>query len=379
MFIEITGTNFVNRGAELMLHAVLQEGRKAFPTASFVMMPLDTADYDHRARLGLHQKVWLRKYRIQWGRLGSMISQKQRRRYGLVLDEEIDVVLDASGFAYSDQWGEGRTVATASKARALKRRGGKFILLPQALGPFASPRIRRAFTTIVDNASLVFPRDEVSYGYVTDLVGKRENVCLAPDFTNLVSGTAPQESERLRGRFCLVPNYRMIDKTSGKDVDAYLSFCVTCLKNLVQLRQTPFILVHEEGQDVGLAERIAAEAGKGIDIVRAASALELKGILGLCGGVISSRYHAIISALSQGVPVLATGWSHKYEALFKEYDIPASCLTPSLEPEALKRKIEEMIEKDRRAETIRKITHAGALCKEQARGMWQKVFAAMGG
>jgi hypothetical protein len=65
--------------------------------------------------------------------------------------------------------------------------------------------------------------------------------------------------------------------------------------------------------------------------------------------------------------------------LFKEYDIPASCLTPLLEPEALKRKIEEMIEKDRRAETIRKITHAGALCKEQARGMWQKVFAAMGG
>ena len=37
--------------------------------------------------------------------------------------------------------------------------------------------------------------------------------------------------------------------------------------------------------------------------------------------MISSRYHGLINALYQSVPVIATGWSHKYEALLNEYDL----------------------------------------------------------
>ena len=56
------------------------------------------------------------------------------------------------------------------------------------------------------------------------------------------------------------------------------------------------------------------------------TAAQIKGILATCTAVISSRYHALIAALSQGVPAVALGWSHKYEALLSEVGTPENCI-----------------------------------------------------
>jgi len=302
MLIEIKGTGFVNKGAELMLHAILQKVGGAFPDASFAMAPSRSQDYVKRARLGLYQKVRLQKYGVQLGKLGWLIPKRLRHRYGLVLDGEVHVVLDASGFLYSDQCFEYSSVAMASYVKTWKKLGTKIVLLPQAMGAFTSSNIRKAFAFVVCNADLVFPRDDVSYKHVTDLVGKRENVQKAPDFTNLVPGIMPPDSERFRGRFCLVPNYRMIDKTSDGQSGLYPSFCATCIRLLVESGNKPFVLIHEGESDLRLAESIVRESREDIEIIKETDALRIKGVLGLCAGVISSRYHGLVSALSQGVP-----------------------------------------------------------------------------
>jgi len=376
MLIEARGTGFVNKGAELMLHAILQKVGDAFPDACFAMAPSSNQDYAKRARLGLYHKVWFRRYGVplDW-MIPSKRRQRYRRRYGLVLDNDVDVVLDASGFAYSDQLGKDNSIDMASYVKTWKKRGTKIVLLPQAMGPFTSPNIRKAFAFVVYNADLVFPRDDVSYKHVTDLVGEWENVHKAPDFTNLIPGIMPPDPERFRGRFCLIPNYRMIDKTSDGQSTLYPFFCAECIKYLVGFGHRPFILIHEGDQDLRFAEKIVRESDEEIEIIKETDALRIKGILGLCTGVISSRYHGLVSALSQGVPALATGWSHKYKMLFKEYGIPDCCLSVSIEPEALNEQIQRITNDNSRKEIIAKITKASAMHKEQTEVMWQKVFS----
>ena len=372
MLIEIRGTGFSNKGAELMLHAILQKVGDAFPDACFAMNPTKSGDYLQRARLGLYQKIRFQRYGV---RLGWMIPSEYRRRYGLVLDDDVDVVLDASGFGYGDQCGDKWTLAMARDVRAWKKRGIKIILLPQAMGPFTPNHIRKAFTFVVENADLVFPRDEVSYKHVTDLVGERENILRFPDFTNIASATMPLNAESFQGRFCLIPNYQMIKKISDEQSARYASFCVKCIKNLVGFGHRPFILVHGGDQDLGLAEKIVSELEDKVDIIKESDALKIKGILGLCAGVISSRYHGLVSALSQGVPALATSWSHKYEMLFKEYGIQDGCLPVSIEPKELTEQIRRITDDNSRKKIIAKITKASAIYKEQTELMWQKVFS----
>jgi len=376
MLIEVNGVNFANKGAELMLHAVLQKVRCALPDTSLAMAPSGGHDYEKRARLGLYQKVRLQKGGIS---LGWMVPlrrrQRYRRLYGIVLDEDVDVVLDASGFMYSDQWGEGPSVAMASSVKAWKKRGTKVILLPQAMGPFTSRAIREAFVFIVQNADLVFPRDSVSCKHVVDLVGERDNVQQSPDFTVLVSGITPDNPARYQGRFCLIPNCRMMDKTSEKESNLYPSFCASCIRYLTESGNKPFILIHEGVDDQRLAERIVRESREEIEIVTETDPLRIKGILGLCAGVVGSRFHGLVSALSQGVPALASGWSHKYKMLFEEYGIPEGCLPVTTEPETLQTRLAWIANGDTRRELSARIAEVAATYRRQTEMMWQRVLA----
>src|SRR5690606_2234902 len=169
--------------------------------------------------------------------------------------------------------------------------------------------------TVVENVDLIFPRERVSYGHLTGLVGEQSKIKQSPDFTNLIKGVLPANFDTEQNRFCIVPNCRMLDKTDPQTRDAYLPFLISCPRYLLEKGARPFVRVHEGKDDQRLADELSAAVG-GIPIVKESGALEIKGILGACSGTLGSRFHGLVSALSQGVPALATGWSHKYQMLF---------------------------------------------------------------
>jgi len=140
----------------------------------------------------------------------------------------------------------------------------------------------------------------------------------------------------------------------------------------------PFILIHEGHKDRSLAERIVAEAGIECAIVQEEDALRIKGILGLCEGVVSSRFHGLVSALSQGVPALATGWSHKYETLLNDYGVADGCLPVSVTRELLEKHIHRIVDGSGREEVLGRIRENAARLKEGTQAMWQKVLSVMG-
>lgn len=374
MIIEIRKAGFVNKGAELMLHATLQKLRTRYPDATFVMAPT-TEKSDHPFRklvqLGFYPKASLWRYGIQWGNLANFAPRPLREMYGVVLDKEVDVVIDSAGFAYSDQWGDDPSIELAQSAKCWKKNGTRVILLPQALGPFTTDKIQAAMKTVVENVDLIFPRERVSYEHLTELVGEQAKIKQSPDFTNLITGVLPQGFDTEQNRFCIVPNCRMLDKTDQHTRDAYLPFLISCTRYLLEKGAKPFVLVHEGKDDQRLADELSAAVG-GIPIVKESGALEIKGILGACSGTLGSRFHGLVSALSQGVPALATGWSHKYQMLFEDYGFPEGLVQVTGDEAEIKRKLDLVTDQSARVAAL--IQTRTAELKQQSEQMWQQVF-----
>ncbi|MFO8054916.1 MAG: polysaccharide pyruvyl transferase family protein [Bacteroidales bacterium] len=322
MNIEIRKAGFINKGAELMLYAILEKLKPMYPEARFIMAPHKNAPFEKRAALKLWQKAWYWRYKVQWGDLAGLLPKKTRESYGIVLDREVDVVLDAAGFAYSEQLSEKTCTELARSCKRWKKNGRTIILLPQAFGPFTTDNNKEKIRLIADCAGLIFAREQASYKYLVDITGERPNIKTAPDFTNLLQGKVPEYFNYEENDYCIIPNHRMINKTKGKDKEAYLPFLIKCIQYLISKNKKPFILVHEGAKDHQLAIEISNAVNASVPVYTESDPLKVKGIIGACKGVLGSRFHSLVSALSQGVPALGTGWSHKYEMLFRDYDFP---------------------------------------------------------
>lgn len=110
MIIEIRRAGFINKGAHLMVLAIIAELRKRYPTAKFTMVADGySQSFEKMTALGFFPKVSLYRRGIEFGNLVNLVPKKLRNRYGLVIDKEVDVVIDAAGFAYGDKWGKKST------------------------------------------------------------------------------------------------------------------------------------------------------------------------------------------------------------------------------------------------------------------------------
>jgi colanic acid/amylovoran biosynthesis protein len=71
--------------------------------------------------------------------------------------------------------------------------------------------------------------------------------------------------------------------------------------------------------------------------------------------VIASRYHSIASALYSEVPVLGTGWSHKYKYLFDAFDYSEGLMDIDISESELMNKIDLITNETSRTNVKRKL------------------------
>lgn len=375
MIIEICKAGFRNKGAALMLLSIIERLRATYPNAMLTVVPTapnGSQPFAELTALGLYPKASLNRFGVELGDVAAVIPRRLRNRYGLVLDREVDVVIDAAGFAYSDQWGVASSLELSRATRRWRRQGTKVILMPQAFGPFTDPAIRKAILNAMENVDLVMPRDSTSYRFLTDVTGERETIRQFPDFTNLIEGTVPAGFNPEDHRVAIVPNYRMIDKTSEASGGKYLPFMSRCARRLAELDARPYLLVHEGIDDEQLA-KIISEASGGIPIVKENDPLMIKGILGSSHAVLASRYHALVSALSQGVPAVATGWSHKYTELFEDYDFAEGVFSVDDEAGRVDAMIDRLVDRDANKEMSAQLLQSSARLKALSEEMWSAV------
>lgn len=380
MRVYIYGTEFRNKGAELMLRSIVEE-LATWPERIVTASHLRMGRRRQRRALGLWDVAEIRGRR--WDRLpflswtvdtaAGFVPQRVRERRRILRRGEVDLVLDASGFAYSDQWSSRTVEVAAARYQAMREDGTQVVLLPQAFGPFRTRRTREAMVTILHASTLVFARDATSFSELKALDGSTDHVHMAPDFTTGIHGVAPDWAAHLSERPCVVPNRRMIDKTDPDVAQWYRDCTYAVLAELTEAGEAPFLLVHET-DDAPLARELSAEAS--VPVIIESNPVRLKGILGGASFVFGARYHALIGSLAQEVPTLGVGWSHKYHHLFEDYTVPDCLVTKAMSMERIKDKV-RMLAGD---ETVRRDLatrlHAGAT--RQAGGvstMWSQLRA----
>jgi colanic acid/amylovoran biosynthesis protein len=382
VLIEIKGVQFVNKGAALMLRAVVERLSAARPSVEFALTPGPNAPFQRIAALGAWQRLRLPGAPLDSDALSYRLPERLRRvarRYGVVTEADVDAVLDASGFAYGSAWGDAPLESTAREIERLARHGKPYVFLPQAFGPFAESSATRRFGRALARAALVCARDDASRDHLNGLAaapGNRAEVY--PDFTLTVPGVcgaaaAHGVDERTA---LLIPNAQM---QGSRNADAawhhgYLPLMQALARRLVELGYVPRVLNHEGTADASLCDSLRSTAGAA-PVITVDDPLALKGIIGAAGLAVCSRYHGCASALSQLVPCLATAWSHKYRTLFADFGV-AEYVVESCDEAAALASLDALVggHDEVRATLEARRPHLAS----QIEQMWQRVDAVLG-
>lgn len=373
MILRIDHTNFQNKGAELMLQAIVRRLREDKPEVTLVY-GRGEANPKRCAELGILRSS---SDKVLGVKLHHVLPQSLLMRRGAAHPERADVVLDAAGYLWGDAWvgadyGASRNTRLRQQYGRLAKRGTRLVLMPQALGPFEKPFSAERFKIVADAASLIYAREEKSLAYARGVLGNDERLRLCPDFTNLCKPTKADAAQAVNGAYVVVPNIRMVTHTDAEVAGRYERLMIEVASAFARTGRPVVLLNHGGREDGPLCKRIAEAAG-GV-FVDPADAMQVKAVIGAATAVVSSRFHGVISALSQGVPVACTSWSHKYPLAYADYGVEP-CLLDISGTKVMAAQVDFLID-DARREALKARILAGTPRLEAAvRSMWAEVDA----
>lgn len=375
MIIELRGVEFVNKGAELMLYSILYAVRKEFPMAIFVMESTDYAPRLKHRSLGIYTKSNIKKCRINFEYIFNFIPSWLLKKMFIIKIKNINIILDASGFALGDYWGpENAANKIANHIEDWKKQGKKIILLPQAFGPFENKELISKVKTVIQNSDLIFARDRFSFKYLQEV--KASNIIhQRPDFTNLIDGIKPEYFNKKNCEIAIIPNKKLINSGVFKNKIDYVHFLFELVVYFENNQMKPFFLVHEGHDDCELVELVNITFNKKYLIIIEDNPLLVKGIIGLTKGVVTSRFHGLVSALTQAIPCLCIGWSHKYEAVLEEYDHLYGLIDKNeINNKSFVKKLKLLVNEKDRSQLIKTLTKKSKIQKKLSVNMWGMVL-----
>lgn len=314
MIIKIEDAGFVNKGATLMLFAIIDKLKNLYGSDLICVVDDEIGNRFEKASLNLYQEGDFQRFRIP-----NLIPTSQMLKYNLVNPKDIKLVLNASGFSLGDQWQPYPKEFFTKKLNSYpiyKKNGAKIIYLPQAYGPFTTSSLINHIRKIEIYVDLFYARDVPSFNYLKNQFLNNDNIIHAPDFTNIYE---VKKNNYYNNYFVIIPNHRIIEKTKIAN------------KNYTEVLKHAAIMAYSRGLKIlflnheGILDRkIIDEVVQMLDFkVKIEDCLppdQIKAIIKAAFAVMSSRYHGVVSALSQGIPVAVMGWSHKYEELMKDYN-----------------------------------------------------------
>ena len=256
---------------------------------------------------------------------------------------KIDMVIDVSGFAYSDSWGEPMVRETLKLQAFYKKEKVKFYFMPQAWGSFLKPGVANAVRRMLANANKFYARDLISQKYLSDiLVVPTTRIPLMHDIVFAYNDDTPVESNvvaSIAGKadqklvIGVSPNLRVYEKSTGLGKDnVYLQLLLSLANHCIHSLDAHMVFIPNEvfppeveAKDDRYLCRLLLEnvdcPERCIFSDQYYSVAEINAIIGVVDILISSRFHALIFGFLQEKPVMAISWSHKYKELFSLFGL----------------------------------------------------------
>ena len=375
MRIQIDGAGTVNKGAELMLYAILEQIEQKYPKAKIIFNTLQN-NKSIITDLDLKQPFYLKHNHF----FVTVSSRLKIPLHNLFTEfhpkGKSDLVLDASGFRHGDQWN--LPVSYFMKLdkyyKHLKRNNSKIILLPQAFGPFITTNSKIGVEIINKYADMIIARDSVSKNHLLSTGCNENKIYQFPDFTILTNGKFPEIFNNLKDGVCIIPNIRMMTH-SDVVIEDYITFVDEIHRICQQNGKKLFLLNHEGDDDLNVCKEINKKLENKLPIVTNLDAKETKGIIGQSYLVISSRYHGVANALGQSIPCFATSWNHKYETLFNDFGLNECIIDIKNNLDLSIKKIDNYLQPSQNRKIKNILRGKGNIIIEETNLMWKTIWS----
>jgi len=339
----ITGGGFGNKGAEAMVLTIANAIRKRLPDVK-IFIRVKSIDFSKACNNNL--------FPIKSDNPTSISSRLFSKIRTANLYYKCSAFINVGGYQIGDPWEERLAQKLAKTMKRCVRFGNQVFLMPQAWGPFSSRGIADAVWSIIQTATLSYVRDKRSMEAVEKVVGKENpKVRFAHDIAWNFQGADLMVGRRLihdaglleRGNsitVCVTPNLRFgIFEGTGQE-NKYIKSLRCIIQYLCSKHNAKVLLLGHafESNNLGtkddrtLCNYLLSSFEQRLPVAhldRILTAAKVKSVIGNCDLLISSRYHALIAALSQGIPAAAIGWSHKYDELMAEVGLTSNIISLS--------------------------------------------------
>ncbi len=230
-------------------------------------------------------------------------------------DQVIDI---GGGDSFADIYGIKRLAWIAYSQRTAARIGARLVLGPQTIGPFKSWVGRRLASHSLAGADVVIARDQQSALEAAALGVDEARIVLSTDSVFALR----QEIPLRRSDVLLNVSGLLWRENPHVDASVYRRAVVDLIHALRaegrEITLLPHVLANgTHDDDVAVIPDVRDAAGSDFEVFHPVDVFEARQLISGAQAVIGARMHAVLNALSQGVPALPWAYSRKFRPLME--------------------------------------------------------------
>jgi colanic acid/amylovoran biosynthesis protein len=321
------------------------EDRQEVPDRTVRLVPLRPRELVFPV-LPIALLVWI--VRVLGGR-GRLVARLHPATRSLV---DADVVLDLAGISFAEGRGLPILVYNVLMTGVPLLLGRPVVKCSQAVGPFTGVLNRGAGRFVLPRVEAVLTRGETTHEHARSLgltnARRADDLAFLLQVPSSASCTVDEllEAAAAREPFVAVAPSAVVRQYCAKQGLDYIDMLARFVRHVRAHHDLDIVIVphsvrpgHPESRMNDLPACVDLHAAIGNDarvhlVARNLSPAELRALIGRSEVLVTSRFHAMISALATTTPPLVVGWSHKYEEVLAEfalteYALPYSEFTPT--------------------------------------------------